>query len=91
MWFLELYDFEKFEDQLHIPLDSYILGRLKKELPDIPDISPWSKCNDYEAYLGLQNKLRESDVLGKSPLKWECKAWIEEAKGRYTSVRRKFK
>lgn len=82
------------DDYLHIPLDDYILTALKKsgKICDPYDIeglnisssliTKWSKIDDYQNYFKLQLDIRNALKGKMTPIEWESKAWIAEAKYR---------
>ncbi len=62
------------KNDLHIPLDSFIIKYLKKEY-DINIFSPeWSRINDYNKYLEYQKRLRQK-LTDLSPIEWELIHW----------------
>lgn len=70
----------KYKKHLHVPLDSYMLSAIRKELgADTSKADPWSKIKDYKDYLNLQKAIRDN-IDGKVPFDWEGDAWIRTAK-----------
>lgn len=73
----------------HVPIDSYILQKLKEN--NINGVTgsgetyyyknkAWSKLDGYDTYMELQNEIRK--MAGKNPIAWEGPAWLEVAKNR---------
>jgi hypothetical protein len=59
-----------------VPIDGIILDEISEKFSNIKlnkDIS-WSKINDYNYYIYIQNKLRES-INTKLPMDWEFEVW----------------
>lgn len=71
-------------NELHVPLDSYIIHSAEKELEisaeEYLDIGKWSKINDYEKYMEYQKAIRKNSSL--DPIDWEGPAWIKVAKAK---------
>lgn len=65
----------------HIPIDNYIFEIAKKKF-DIPKPkTAWSRWTDYsKQYMNYQKQLRQA-ITDIAPLRWEFKAWLEEARG----------
>lgn len=93
--YMRIMGFSDFSDSfLHIPLDDYILTALKKkdkindefEIKGLDistkSIDKWSKITQYEKYIKLQLDIRNKLDNTLSPIEWESKAWIAEAKNR---------
>lgn len=74
------YTFNGLFQYLHIPIDNYVFSIAKKEL-DIPQPTiAWSRWDDYNRqYMAYQSALR-SKIDGYSPLRWEFKFWMKEAR-----------
>lgn len=69
-WLAEFYQY------LHVPIDGIILDEISEKFSNIKlnkDIS-WSKINDYNYYIYIQNKLREC-INTKLPMDWEFEVW----------------
>lgn len=65
----------------HVPIDSYIINAVEKQLGVKRFDTPWSKISDYETYLDYQKSLREK--LGeRAPLEWEFGTWLSMASGK---------
>lgn len=67
-------------NQLHVPLDGYILKAAKRI--DCSDLgSSWSKITDVTKYKEYQDDLRKfTQKDWETPLDWEGPAWIAEAR-----------
>lgn len=87
LWLLDLLPDKIKEGSLHVPIDGYILEKLKKLGIDKITGSgetykynnkEWSKIGK-EDYQSLQAAIRNSK---ETPIRWEGKAWIEIAKDR---------
>ncbi len=64
--------------KLHIPLDSYILAYIKKELDlDLKESSVWSQISEYNVYRNYQTDFRDKLNSGESPIEWELVHWKE--------------
>lgn len=72
--------FEKIKNELHVPVDSYIIKKFRKEFkPKYKYNESWSTWEDYDnVYMQFQKELRCS-IKGKAPIEWEGPAWIEIA------------
>ena len=68
-WLNKIYSF------LHIPIDSIILDKAKKEFPNDFSVNntPWSQLSR-EEYITIQNKLR-AVIKDVALIDWEFKAW----------------
>lgn len=68
-WLNKIYSF------LHIPIDSIILDKAKKEFPNEFPVNniPWSQLSR-EEYITIQNKLR-AVIKDVTLMDWEFKAW----------------
>lgn len=68
-WLNKIYSF------LHIPIDSIILDKAKKEFPNEFPVNniPWSQLSNRE-YLTIQNKFR-AVIKDVALIDWEFKAW----------------
>ena len=68
-WLNKIYSF------LHIPIDSIILEKKKKEFPNEFPVNniPWSQLSR-EEYITIQNKLR-AVIKDVTLMDWEFKAW----------------
>ena len=67
---------------LHVPIDSYILAAVEKQLHIDRPCSAWSKMNDYSIYLDYQRAIREklhNQTQPVAPLRWEFSNWLVEA------------
>lgn len=64
-------------NNLHIPLDSFILAYIKKEYElDLNEISVWSQISKYkDVYLEYQIDFRKKLTNSKSPIEWELINW----------------
>ena len=64
---------------LHIPLDSYILAYIKKELGlGLEESSAWSQISKYDdVYLKYQTEFKTKLTSGESPIEWELVHWKE--------------
>lgn len=74
---------ERISEKLHVPLDSYIIKSAEnlKVYAKNFKIDKWSKIDNYYDYMKYQEKIREK-LNGKSPIDWECPAWITAAKAK---------
>ena len=74
---VEGYTFDSVFEDLHIPIDKYILKGVEDELNIENPRVPWSKWDNYdELYLKYQNAIRERlREKGISPLRWEFENW----------------
>lgn len=68
-WLNKIYSF------LHIPIDSIILDKARKEFPNEFPVNniPWSQLSR-EEYITIQNKLR-AVIKDVALIDWEFKAW----------------
>lgn len=90
LWLLDLLPAEIEEESLHVPIDSFILQKLKEEqVPGVTNSGEtyyykrkvWSAITDYEEeYMELQKEIRR--IASPNPIQWEGPAWIEVAKKR---------
>lgn len=90
LWLLDLLPKEIKEESLHVPIDSFILQKLKEE--QVSGVTGsgetyyykgkvWSAITDYEEeYMELQKEIRR--IASPNPIQWEDPAWIEVAKKR---------
>lgn len=91
LWLLDALPDNIDENDLHIPIDSYIIeiaydNKNKFDnalgLEEKPKES-WSKLSDYEKYFEIQEAIREAIKTNTTnetiPIKWESLAWIEVA------------
>lgn len=91
LWLLDALPDNIDENDLHIPIDSYIIeiaydNKNKFDnalgLEEKPKES-WSKLSEYEDYFGIQKEIREAIKTNTTnetiPIKWESLAWIEVA------------
>lgn len=91
LWLLDALPDNIDENDLHIPIDSYIIeiaydNKNKFDnalgLEEKPKES-WSKLSEYEDYFGIQKEIREAIKTNATnetiPIKWESLAWIEVA------------
>lgn len=77
---------------LHVPIDSFILEKLREE--NVDEIrrdgdtykykgKSWSQLDDYDVYLDIQTKIGQ--IAGKTfPIEWEGPVWIKVAQNRET-------
>lgn len=74
------YTFDRVFENIHIPVDKYILEAANKKLGIDKPTTSWSKWNDYDDYCKYQKAIRE-ELRKKniSPLRWEFKTWLEKA------------
>lgn len=74
--------FEKIKNELHVPVDRYIIKEYKEKIPKEQQSKyneSWSTWDDYDnVYMQFQKDLRYS-IKGKTPIEWEGPAWIEIA------------
>lgn len=89
LWLLDLLPKEIEEESLHVPIDSFILQKLKKE--QVPGVTgsgetyyynsnTWSTITDYKNYKDLQDEIKK--ISFPNPIQWEGAAWMEIAKER---------
>lgn len=86
LWLLDMLPEGISETDLHVPIDSFILKALEKNISDISHKDgtykykedAWSRMDKYENYKCLQDKIKEV-AKGSNPIDWESKAWIEVA------------
>lgn len=84
LWLLDMLPEGISETDLHVPIDSFILKALEKNISDISHKDgtykykkeAWSRMEEYENYKCLQDKIKE---VAKNPIDWESKAWIKVA------------
>lgn len=62
----------------HVPVDNYVIHIAKQELKLTAPKYNWSKWT-YSQYVDYQGKLR-SRIHNLSPLRWELKSWVKEAR-----------
>lgn len=102
----ELRDFQKIgakvtscRNFLHIPLDSYMLSAIKKDLDcniELAKKSAWSKIREAKDYNEFQEKIRDAIKESKershlSPFDWEGTEWIKFARqARYREMVKKY-
>lgn len=72
------YTFDSVFEELHIPVDNYILDIANKNLRIDKPKKPWSKW-DEEQYRNYQNEIKSKIKI--APLLWEFDKWLEVAKG----------
>lgn len=74
------YTFDGIFHYLHVPIDNYIFHVVQKEFGiPCPKIR-WSRWDDYaKQYMDYQLQLR-SKIEGISPLRWEFRFWMQEAR-----------
>lgn len=87
LWLMDLLPTSISPEWLHVPVDSYILKKLKQEdsFKERDDIKSdkyldetWSAFSNYDNYKELQERIR--DMLQEElPIEWEGTAWIEIA------------
>ena len=89
LWLMDLLPTSISPEWLHVPIDSYILKKLKREdsFKECDDIKSdqylnetWSAFSNYDNYKELQERIR--DMLkeeAEAPIEWEGTAWIEIA------------
>lgn len=87
LWLLDLLPEEIKEESLHVPIDSFILQRLSKQVSDVTGSGEtycykhmaWSAITEYTDYKDLQDEIRK---ITPNPIRWEGEAWIAVAKMR---------
>lgn len=94
LWMLDLLPNEIKEESLHVPIDSFILQKLKEENVSGVTFSeetyyynkkPWSAMDNYDEYNSLQSEIKKiAKKSFRSPIQWEGPAWIEIAIKRST-------
>lgn len=85
LWLLDMLPEGISETDLYVPIDSFILKALEKNISDIShkdgtykyNGEAWSRLRTYEKYKRLQYEIKK--VAGGNPINWESKAWIEVA------------
>lgn len=83
LWLMKLLPTEILPEYLHVPIDSYILKKVKKEVKDNSDSKylniTWSTMGkeEYEKLQEIISAVAKND--NKSPVEWEGNAWIEIA------------
>jgi len=89
LWLLDLLPKEIKEEFLHVPIDSFILQKLKEE--DVCEVTgsgetycykgeAWSAISSYKNYMELQKEIKKN--ASPNPIRWEGNAWMEIAKKR---------
>ena len=74
------YSFKGIFQYLHIPIDNYVFTVAEKELHIPQPKVRWSRWDSYDTqYLAYQKELRLR-ICGLSPLRWEFKFWLQEAR-----------
>lgn len=101
LWLLDRLPEDIKEENLHAPIDSYILQKLKKlGVQGVTGSGEtfyynkkcWSKIDKYNEYMELQVEIRErARAENKSVIEWENEAWIEMAVARKNAEREKRK
>lgn len=91
LWLLDMLP-NDFEKSLHVPLDSLILEKLKykgvEEITGSVDTfkykqHTWSDIDEPQDYKDLQKEIKKiAEEEEKTPIAWECSAWIEIAQKR---------
>ena len=71
------YTFDSVFEELHIPVDNYILDIANKKLGIDKPKTPWSKWNEKQ-YCNYQNEIKSKIKI--APLLWEFEKWLEVAK-----------
>ena len=87
LWLMDLLPKEIREESLHVPIDSFILQRLRTQVSDVNGFGEtycyrekaWSAITDYTDYKDLQAEIRK---ITPNPIRWEGEAWIAAAKMR---------
>ncbi len=87
LWLLDLLPEEIKEESLHVPIDSFILQRLSKQVSDVTGSGEtycykhmaWSAITEYTDYKDLQAEIKK---ITPNPIRWEGEAWIAVAKMR---------
>lgn len=87
LWLMDLLPEEIKEESLHVPIDSFILQRLSKQVSDVTGSGEtycykhmaWSAITEYTDYKDLQDEIRK---ITPNPIRWEGEAWIAVAKMR---------
>lgn len=85
LWLLDMLPEGISGTDLHVPIDSFILKALEKNISDIShkdgtykyNGEAWSRMEEYENYKCLQYEIKK--VAGGNPIDWESTAWIEVA------------
>lgn len=85
LWLLDMLPKGISAEDLHVPIDSFILKALEKNISDIShkdgtykyNGEAWSRMEEYENYKCLQYEIKK--VAGGNPIDWESNAWIEVA------------
>ena len=72
------YTFDSVFEELHIPVDNYILDIANKNLGIDKPKKPWSKW-DEEQYRNYQNEIKSKIKI--APLIWEFENWLKVANG----------
>lgn len=77
---VEGYTFDSVFENIHIPIDKYILEAANKELGIDKPTTSWSGWNDSDDYCKYQKAIRE-ELRKKniSPLIWEFENWLKES------------
>lgn len=80
LYICEANNIDRIFPYLHIPIDNYIFHITQKEFEiPIPKIC-WSRWDDYaNQYMAYQLQLR-SKIESMSPLRWEFRFWMKEAR-----------
>lgn len=87
LWLMDLLPKEIKEESLHVPIDSFILQRLRMQVSDVNGFGEtyryrekvWSAITEYTDYKDLQDEIRK---ITPNPIRWEGEAWIAVAKMR---------
>ena len=79
------YTFDSVFEELHIPVDNYILDIANKKLRIDKPKTPWSKWNE-EQYRNYQNEIKSKIKI--SPLCWEFENWLNEAEKESQKVKK---
>jgi hypothetical protein len=100
IWMLGLLPIEVPETDLHVPIDSYILQKLKEN--NVPEVTgsgetfyykgrAWSAMTDYKKeYMELQKEIRR--IASPNLIQWENNAWIRAAeKRKKADLKKKYK
>lgn len=73
LYILKDYTFDSVFEDLHIPIDKYILKGVEDDLEIKRPVDAWSRWDNYDEYLKYQNDIREK--ICTTPLRWEFENW----------------
>lgn len=74
------YTFDDLFQFLHVPIDKNVFSIARKELGIRPPTTAWSRWDDYNRQYMTYQKELHSKIRGYSPLRWEFKFWMQEAR-----------